>query len=155
MKKVKKQLTLIVLLLANIFLLAHGVLPHSHHDGIVCFSLEELLHQHHYSDIHKNTSDCCCSHEEADKTHHHDASHEDCDLKDVIVRQNNDTHEDILPCPTCLSLMYVIYLPNQFSFTLPQFGQWLEEKPYINNYTSPFTGSVRSLRAPPVSYFLA
>ncbi|MBB4035503.1 ABC-type nickel/cobalt efflux system permease component RcnA [Dysgonomonas hofstadii] len=151
MRKIKRQLTLLLLILANSFLLVHGVLPHSHHDGIVCFSLEELKHQHHCSENHSDIGHCCCEHE---KGHHH-SNQEDCDLKDVVLRQNNDLHEEILPCPNCLSLMFVLYLPNEFYLDMPQLGKWLHEKPYVNNYIPPFVGTVKSLRAPPVSYLLA
>jgi len=152
MRKVKRLLTLSLLLLANILLLVHGVLPHSHHDGIVCFSLEEIMHQHHCSDNHDDVGHCCCEHETGN---HHHANYEDCDLKDVVLRQVNDSHNDIIPCPNCLSLMYVIYLPNEFYFDIPESGRWLQEKPYVNNYIPPFVGSAKSLRAPPVSYLLA
>jgi len=154
MGKMKQLLTLILLLSANTLLLAHAVLPHSHHDGMVCFSLEEIMQCHHFQDNHSNRNDCC-SHEEKDAKHHHHGNHENCDLKDVVLRQNNDLHDDILPCPACLSLMYVLYLPDEFYLGVPEFGQWLQEKPYVNNYIPPFVGTVRSLRAPPVSYLLA
>lgn len=148
--RLKQIITLTLLISANIFLLAHSVLPHSHHDGIVCFSLAELAHQHHCSDQHNDVG-CCCEH---NKDGHHHANSEDCDLKDIVLRQQDDAHEDILPCANCLSLAYILYSLNEFYLEAPQFGERFREKPYLENYTPPFVGSIKSLRAPPASYFL-
>lgn len=149
MKKVKRLITLSLLMLANIFLLAHTVLPHSHHDGAVCFSLEEIVHQHNCSGQHDNVGNTCCEH----KHHHHSAS-EDCNLREIVLRQNNDLHDDILPCANCLSLLFTINPLSELYLEAPEFGQRLEQKPYLENYIPPFVGSIKSLRAPPVSYFL-
>jgi hypothetical protein len=149
MERVKRQITLMLLMFANVFLLAHAVLPHSHHDGIVCFSFEKISHCNHCSD-HHDISGCCC---EYNKKNHHSNS-EDCNLKDIILRQHDDLHEEILPCENCLSLSYTLYLLSDLYFDTIQYGLRLEQKPYLDNYISPFVGSVKSLRAPPVSYFL-
>lgn len=150
--RVKRLAALTLLLLANMFLLVHAVLPHSHHDGVVCFSLSELLHQNHCSDAHDDIGNCCCEHEE--HSQHHHANSEDCDLKEIVLRHDNTTHEDILPCPDCLSLLYSIYSLNDLYLLAPQFGQRLEIKPYLITYISPYVGTIKSLRAPPVAYFL-
>ena len=52
----KRSVSIIFLLLANVFLLAHAVVPHHHHDNMPVAVLD--LHGHH----HDNDS------------HHHDAS---------------------------------------------------------------------------------
>ncbi|WP_051697892.1 DUF6769 family protein [Prevotella sp. 10(H)] len=146
MKKVKQLFTLSVMILASMLLLAHAVMPHSHHDGIVCFSHDEVHRHLHCTD---NVTDCACHHE---GKHHH--QHEDCDLKEIVLRQANDSHEDILPCANCLSLLFTVYTLNALYLEAPAFGERFQEKPYIENYTPPFVGTIRSLRAPPVSYFL-
>lgn len=151
--RVKQRITFALLLLANIFLLAHSVLPHSHHDGIVCFSLEELKHQTHCSG-HYYDMDECCHNEHSEKTHHH-ATHEDCDLKEIVLRNDNGFHDDLIPCENCLSLFYTLYTLNEFYLEAPEFGKQLQLKPYLENYTPPFVGSIKSLRAPPASYFVA
>ena len=152
--RLKRQITLTLMILANIFLLAHVVLPHSHHDGIVCFSLSEIMHQHTCSHQHDDIGACCAEHCENTQKHHHHDNPEDCDLKDIVLSGHQDLHEDILPCPNCLSLQYIIYALNDFYFEEPQFGQRLRQKPYLETYIPPFVGSIKSLRAPPVSYFL-
>lgn len=150
--RVKQRAALILLLFANIFLLAHVVVPHSHHDGIVCFSLAELEHRQHCSGSHDDAENCCCEKEE--QSGHHHSNSEDCDLKEIVLRQDNDSHEDILPCDHCLSLLYSIYPLNDLYQSDPEYGQRLEIKPYLITYISPYVGTITSLRAPPASYFL-
>lgn len=147
--RLKQIITLALLIFANIFLLAHSVLPHSHHDGIVCFSLDEIKHQHHCSDHHDDVG-CCCEH---GKNGHHHTNSENCNLQEIVLRQQDNAHDDILPCANCLSLAYALYSLNEFYFEAPQFGERLRQKPYSENYIPPFVGSIKSLRAPPISYF--
>ncbi|GEM_PF-4889522 len=81
------------MLFANVFILAHGALPHSHHDGTVCLSLEELLH--HNNCLNNNTDgEVCC--EQNHTKHHHHKNAENCDLKEIVLRQDNDPHIMIL-----------------------------------------------------------
>lgn len=152
--RTKQLLTLILLLLANILLLAHSVLPHSHHDGIVCFSIEKLVDLPECSSLNTNNNDECCG-KHTGKSHHHHTNNDDCGLKEIVVRGGNEFHEEILPCENCLSLLYTVYSLNEFYFDAPSFGQWLDQKPYLDNYISPYVGTISSLRAPPASYFLA
>jgi len=134
--------------MANIFMLVHASLPHSHHDGIVCFSTEKVAH-HDCAGQHGNSD--CCTHNGNEKHHHHDTT-DNCDLRDVVMRQG-DSHEDIILCANCLSLMYIYYTLNEFYLEEPQFGERLQQKPYLDTYISPFVGTIASLRAPP-AYFL-
>lgn len=131
-------------------MLAHAVIPHSHHDGVICFSLEELAHQKH-SDQHKDVPDCGTN---DTKSHHYPKTVDNCDLKDVIMRQNDDIHEEIVPCADCLSLFFTFYTLDEFRLEKPLFEEVLPPKPYIDNYTSPLVGLISGLRAPPMSYFL-
>lgn len=147
----KRLIALTLLMLANIFLLAHVVLPHSHHDGVVCFSLEEMVHQHHCSHNHVDACDCNCHHAE---NHHHHGDSEDCNLKEIVIRQDNNSHHEILPCATCLSLLYTIYSLNDLYLVVPEYGHRLVQKPYLITYIPPYVGTISGLRAPPASYFL-
>jgi hypothetical protein len=146
-----QQIILIILFFANIFLLAHAVLPHSHHDGVVCFSLEELAHQRDCSNQHNDMGSCDC--QQDNKGHHH-TNFENCDLKNTVLCQQDSTHKKILLCINCLSLAYSLYSLNEFYLEAPQFGERFRHKTYSENYTTPFVGSTKNLRAPPVSYFL-
>ena len=147
-----RLIALTLTLMASMFMLAHAIMPHSHHDGVICFSLEEIMHRHHCSDQQDDTHNCCEQHK---KGCHHQAHAEDCNLQELILRQQDNTHDDILPCANCLSLAYILYSLNEFYLEAPQFGERFRQKPYLVNYTPPFVGSIKSLRAPPVSYFLA
>ena len=131
-------------------MLVHAVVPHSHHDGIICFSLEELADRKQTSDQYSD-SDCCTDNK---KTHHHPKTIDSCDLKDVVMRQNNDSHEEMVPCADCLSLFFIFYTLNEFCLEKPLFEEALPQRPYIENYTSPLVGFISGLRAPPVTYFL-
>lgn len=121
------------------FILVHAVLPHSHHDGVVCFSLEEITHE---CLEHNHQDNSCHSH-----SHHHENS-EDCDLKDLVLRQH-DTHEEIIPCADCLSLLYTIDLLSNLHAEADRSEEILQLKPYLETYIPPFVGSIKSLRAPP------
>lgn len=149
--KIKRFITLGLLFLANMFLLAHSVLPHIHHDGVVCFSLKEITHQHHRSESHADTCDCCCEHNK-ENSHHHDNA-EDCDLKEIVMRQDT-SDEEIIPCKSCLALLYTVYSLNDLFLVEPEYEARLPYKPYLTSYISPYVGSTQSLRAPPTSYFL-
>lgn len=145
-----RKIALTILFLANMFVLVHSSVPHSVHDGIICFSLDEILHQKNCTEDHGELE--ACTHH--GKLHKHDIS-ESCSSQDVVVRQNNNTHDEILPCSDCLALFFAIYTLNEFFLDYPSFKERVQEKPYINNYTSPYLGYTHSLRAPPASYFLA
>ncbi|MDR1091447.1 MAG: hypothetical protein LBL79_10250 [Prevotella sp.] len=136
--------------MANIFMLAHAVVPHSHHDGIICFSSEELAHRKQTSARHDESG---CGEHNA-KSHHHPKTMDNCDLKDVVIRQNNHVHDEIVPCAGCLSLLFTFYTLNEFCLEKPLLEEALPQRPYIENYTSPIVGLISGLRAPPVSYFL-
>ncbi|WP_370457671.1 DUF6769 family protein [Dysgonomonas sp. ZJ709] len=151
--KVKKHISLILLLFANILLLAHGVLPHYHHDGIVCMVRSEACQTIHNNEKHSDHSECdhsnceCCGGVH-DKHHSHDNS-EDCDLKTVVLRQANNHENDTVQPISISSLFYIAYTLNIFYLDAPTVGLHLQEKPYLETYTSPFVGTIRSLRAPP------
>lgn len=150
--RVKRFITFTLLLLANVFLLAHAVLPHVHHDGVVCFSLQEIKGHHHCTEGHTDACDCCCE-QNKETSHHHHHNSEGCDLKEVVVRHDT-SDEEIIPCESCLLLMYTIYPLNDLFLVEPEYEARLPYKPYLISYISPYVGSIQSLRAPPLSCFL-
>ena len=146
--KYQRLIALTLMLFANIFILVHATLPHTHHDGIVCFSIEDITH--HCSEESNNIEDCCQCQE---KENHHSHSYDDCDLKSFLLRQS-DIHDEIIPCEDCLLLFYHLDILQELYLDTFKFGERFREKPYINGYITPYVGSIRSLRAPPMSYFL-
>ena len=62
--RMKRSVSIMFLLLANVFLLAHAVVPHHHHDSMPVAVLD--MHGHHHNHD---------SHHQDHDSHHHDASH--------------------------------------------------------------------------------
>lgn len=139
----------VLILLANVFMLVTCCYSVSASRWRICFFFKELAHQKQ-SVQHNEIPDCCTDNS---KSHHYPKTIDNCDLKDVIVRQNVDSHEEILPCADCLSLFFTYYTLNEFYLEKPPFEEILPPKPYIDNYSSPLVGLISGLRAPPVSYF--
>lgn len=150
--KLNKAIAILLLSLANILLLAHGIMPHYHHDGIVCFIDKEILHLPCMSETDGDVAICCGHH--TDTNHHHNQV-ENCDLKMTILRQADQSlQHNILHSVCCLSSLYFTdYYLNSFFLEEPDFGLFLQQKPYFENYISPFVGTISCLRGPPV-YFL-
>ena len=145
--RLKRSITLMFFFLTSMLLLVHAVLPHYHHDRVICFSSETQCVNVSESD----TSKCCQSHQED----HQHGSLEDCDLKNIVIRQDNTFDNELIPYINSLSFLYVLYPLNTFFLEAPEFGFHKKEKPYINNYTSTLYGLTLSQRGPPVSPFLA
>lgn len=121
---------------AGLIMLAHALVPHIHHDGIICF-------------IQENT----CSTSECGHDHGHDHKHgpfEDCKLKDLQIRP--EVNESITPdlSDQFLLTYHLLFFTSTFSLDLfPNELDW-EFKPYLLLYTSVLADSAHGLRAPPV-----
>lgn len=135
--RIKNTTIRFALLLAGIFLLAHAVLPHSHHDGIVCFA-------HDYCHCDDHTTD-----QVEHNGHHH--SNDGCDLKDNIVRQSDsDDAQKTLHFQDFVSLCSLGYHLCGSHLDPPELETYIRQKPYLISYTSPCLVSTIGLRAPPV-----
>lgn len=140
--RIKKIIIQFSLLLAGIFLLAHAVLPHTHHDGIICFTKSVCHCDDHSTDL---------SHQ---ATHHEHHNSDDCDLKQNVIRQADlDETIDFTFQVDLLSLCCLGYHLCGSHLDPPDIEQRVQLKPYLESYTSPCVVSVKSLRAPPVSFF--
>lgn len=132
-------------------MMAHAVIPHFHHDGTLCFSQEGVT----YLTGNPHEHDRSCSSQQDKKHHHHDHGKlENCDLKDVLLRQDNQLDRSI-PHPDILDLFSSL---NSFdnSYLNPYlFERYFEQKPYLNSYQLAFTGYSSNLRSPPVFLLLA
>lgn len=132
-------------MLACVLLQAHIILPHFHHDGIVCITKE-------------GNTDCLRCHSVQD--HNHAKSHcsdtlDACDIKQIVIRQN-DLNDDLNTSNPVnfLSLYCLIYPLSNLHLEFPDSDTAQNLVPYTDTYTSPFTGSIKSLRAPPSSLSL-
>lgn len=120
---------------------AHIILPHFHHDGIVCITKE-------------GNTDCLRCHSSED--HNHTKNHcsdtlDKCDIKQIVIRQN-DLNEDLnsIFSINLLSLYCLIYPLSNLHLEFPDSFVERDYVAYSEIYTSPFTGSLKSLRAPPL-----
>lgn len=138
--KTKKNIIQICLMLACILLQAHVILPHFHHDGIVCITKE-------------TSTDCLRCHSAQDHKHaknHCSQNLDACDIKQIVIRQNdlNDDLDTTNPV-NLLSLYCLVYPLSNLYLEFPDSTTERNQIPYTDTYTSPFTGSIKSLRAPP------
>ncbi len=136
----KRAVTFIFLLLANIALLAHAVVPHHHHGGSITFILCS-----HCNDCGK----ACHHNHEAGQ---HDDSTEDCPLKEGYIRADSckqvvsaDSGDDT-QLSDDLPLFYFDSVIKVTDCGYLHFRQ----KPYLFFYHTTFISEALGLRAPPV-----
>lgn len=153
--KVKRFMTLTFLMLASVLLLVHAVLPHFHHDSVVCFTPQKVSSYTSSPDSEREVFKFCCNASHKVNHHHHDEVNlDDCDLKDIVVRQDNSQDSDLIQSVNLLSAFYTIYALHTFYLETPDFGLLFQEKPYLNNYSTLLLDLTFSLRGPPASSFL-
>lgn len=150
--RVKRFIAILLMTLANVFILVHAVVPHFHHDGIVCFDSTTRPTCNTYN-IDFGDS-CCCMEIATEDAHHGHLEH--CNLSQIVERNGDPTDDSIIVKPTvttdlicvcalhCYSLLSLVDLT---SFTLEEY------KPYLNTYNLPYVGSTFGLRAPPAPAF--
>ena len=106
-------------MLAGLFLLTHAVLPHTHHDGIICFSHSVCHCDDHSTDL---------SHQ---ATHHEHHDSDDCDLKQSIMRQgNSDDNTQFSFAADFLLLCCLGYHFSASHLDPPDIEQRIQTKPY-------------------------
>lgn len=140
-----KKIAIVFIVLANIMILVHTVLPHYHHDGLVCFTKEDVEHTTECSHPDGgSTFEQSCEH------HHHDHSHlEACSLKDTVLRYDDRLQENGLMKFDEFILSAELFL-SILGIEEPLLEQEVLPKPYILNYISTYVDNNQCLRAPPV-----
>lgn len=140
-----KKIAIVFIVLANIMILVHAVLPHYHHDGLVCFTKEDVEHTTECSHPDGgSTFEQSCEH------HHHDHSHlEACSLKDTVLRYDDRLQENGLMKFDEFILSAELFL-SILGIEEPLLEQEVLPKPYILNYISTYVDNNQCLRAPPV-----
>ena len=139
----KRAIALSFLLLANIALLVHAVIPHHHHNELtVCFFATTCTDS---AKAHKHTHGSDCQ-------HHHDGSGmEECPLKKMFVRfENNKLFDD-------LRLDNDIQYPVLFLFPIHPIVEItglkdlpFRQNPYLLSCYTDYIAPSLGLRAPPV-----
>lgn len=125
----------LIFIIASIFLLAHSILPHYHHSNTVCFANKE--------DCKKANLTCCETHSDT----HNNTSLNDCDLKKLVLRQDNSNLDD-------LASFWTMYPLRSFVLNSPETSISSLAKPYTNNYSPCHYGKSIGQRGPPSILFL-
>ncbi len=140
----RKVMTILLILLTNIVILVHTVVPHCHHDGV--FAAVEIV-----LDSHDGQS------------HHHDPGPEDCAISDVVagafVRLQEDSSQN--HGPVLLEFnpdLFGIDLANLFGVDLADIcnldplAEPLSELPipYLASAALEYCADALGLRAPPI-----
>lgn len=132
------------ILLANIMLLVHGLMPHHHHKGVVCFTQNQ-------------TEEVCCNDAQHQHTRSCDDTHKDepgcCVVKNDFLIPSDEigktTRCVINEIHSKIQSWFVALLTNSIEFkvftTIKFKHQFFDVLPHYSYYLS----SSLSLRAPP------
>jgi hypothetical protein len=140
---IKKLAAYSLILIANIVLLAHAVIPHHHHHLVVC-----IVNTHCHDDSLAH------NHDFSPKDHEHDGNTNSntCVLKQAVVIP---TSQDKLfkSCDNCTNShnhnFYI--LPNfEFADLLPV-SEVASNIPELSFFITPFVRLILRLRAPPIA----
>lgn len=141
----KRKISFLFLLLANIVILAHVLIPHHHHGEHLCLGNTEC-----------HTHSAACQHEETGDGHHHDGKTTDdcCQLKQItalpanVNRQDYNIHKSTIPA---FDGNYFL-LPKSIAGLA---GPLVSASPYVLPGTSrikpSFLTNIHGLRAPPAA----
>ncbi len=158
----KRRLSILMILLANMLILAHAVVPHHHHNKVfvaIVNVLDEdawdLFNQEHG---HEHHHDGDCDHHDS-PAHHHESDTEDCLMSEAeaaaaLKMQTDDGRSwSIAPLldndDGSLILLAAIGL-YELSFT-PIFSEDnVRRRPYVASGHTDFVARSKGLRAPPV-----
>ena len=135
-KNIKKATALSFLLVAGIFILAHGAIPHHHHDGI------PVAAAHHEHD--GNAPD----HQKTDNLHEFLLSTK-ANTRLGNDKQSFESHDsdfDQIPLPCFLTLFFGYSISTKDNVGLP-----FAHPPYIQFRHTAFIARSTGLRAPPFS----
>jgi hypothetical protein len=138
----KQFASIVFLLLANIILLAHDVIPHHHHEENICFEHHSCAagHAHDSESQEQPTSD----------------DEETCCILAEMVIFTPASHSFEINCPCCENDQNPVNFDFSFIPTYSFAGSDLSDqypfrqKPYRINYSLSPANQLHGLRAPPV-----
>lgn len=130
----KKAVAISFLLLANIVILAHVIVPHLHHDRVPVALSSHIEHEAPLNDMQDHTG------------------MEDCLLSQVYARMDNERQlSQSIDFDISLFPLLSLFLPEgSFSETTYLEGFPFRQKPYIKSFHTTFISRSTGLRAPPV-----
>lgn len=133
----KRIISILLLVCANIILLTHAVVPHHHHNGIAVGMVQSEKELHHDTN------------HQGSHNHDNDPNAEDCLLNNVLSRfipndkQDNDFGADYHFIP-------LFALSDHLSTEFISQGQRIKHRPYVLLEHSLPDVSSNGLRAPPI-----
>lgn len=140
----KKIANILSILLINL-ILANAILPHHHHNTLVCI---EKSHCENDKETHKPP--------EQEQSHQHDKDFYNCILKQFFLIKT--THLNKCNCFNCnlnnTSLFTLLFILNSFSFAQVD-NKLIEFPPFIQSEYALFVSSSNGLRSPPSFKFLS
>ncbi len=150
----KQVATAFMIVCVSILVLALAIVPHHHHDGLPCFTIENLFNHNSDCDHHNNCDNdhSCCGH------HHHESDAEDdneCVLDQLEFIATID-QKPVNICAVCQHshdyyLLQAVLIGFTEDFSLPDEFKENRQIPYLVNYHSVFASRSLGLRAPPVA----
>lgn len=141
---IRKTAAVAFLMLANFILLAHAVVPHHHHDKLICFK-----------SAHCNLDDLRDEHGTTRDGHSHDGdnNHNDCALKEPVGVLSHQSRSDLIANSTTdrsgLDDFDYNLLNTNPEFQISALSTFLYERA-VNGLYSSLVSSSLGLRGPPV-----
>ena len=135
----RKVISISLIFSVNIFLLAHAILPHHHHNGIPHFVFHPTEEHHHSQD------DCCCSHGEAED----DSCLFDQDVDVFFKSEDHYEHSCCVGHTDFSKLLTAILFTSSYNVSALWQDTPLLVPPYLISYHTDPVVSSAGLRAPP------
>lgn len=142
--KLRRFIAILLMSLANTLILVHAVVPHYHHDGVVCFDAKDADCKS--CEKHESSTSCC---QNQGKHHTH---LEDCDLPQYVERTGTSIEKDFSAAPVDFNFFACICILSDcdhLGYSQVVVSRYERYATYLNNYTSPYVGALYGLRAPP------
>lgn len=143
---IKRIPAIVFIILANVVLLAHAVIPHHHHEEEVC-----IVASHCESDSQAH------DHDDAKHNHEHDGEDnvDDCVLQQILISPPNKIKHEIKSLNIDADRFQADHsqaISVENKFVLACFSSILKAKPplLIFSYLN-FASTVLGLRAPPIA----
>jgi hypothetical protein len=137
---VKKAISLSFLLLANIVMLAHAVVPHHYHENTgVCV----MSHCRDSNEAHRHENNHSQKHE-----HGGNALSDECSVDIHVFTKNDNNNCCLHSYCDCEQILYTLILDrvsiSNFDIKIP-----FQHKPYLLSYHTEYISQSLGLRAPP------
>ncbi len=136
----KRAMVFTVLMLANMVLLVHSIVPHHHHESKICFSV-----------FHCEDCEAHARHHECSGAHEHDNDLDGCLLKEELVILSFREESGIVPAEIQAFDLGIFFISTtDLSSSFLSGGLPFLHKPFLSPAARQVITHWHSLRAPPV-----